>query len=396
MIRLLASGDLKASAERWPSHRAYRADPRSWFTEGEIARASEYRKPLRRAARVEAAAGLLALGLTVALRGAAHLAGGLHGRPGVAAVTAALILGATAIDLPFSAWRRSHERRWGFSRQSTGGWVADHLKGLGVSLVLGCLVAVGAWSVIAATPQWWFWLWIAGSLLSALLAMVAPAVLAPLFNQFRELDDGELVAATVDLGRRLGVRIRRVLVMDASRRTAKHNAYFTGLGRTKQVVLWDTLLADYDRPATLAVLAHELGHWRRRHVHWQLATTSAALLPALLGLRLLLDIAGSHRWFAITGPADPAAIPLAVLALVIAQAAWLPVAGWISRTFERQADADAVAVTSDPEPFVAMMRDLAVKNLSDLAPSRWTYLLASHPPAAERMALATARARRER
>ncbi|MGH2717029.1 MAG: M48 family metalloprotease, partial [Actinomycetota bacterium] len=293
-------------------------------------------------------------------------------------------------------WRRGYERHWGFSRQGAAGWAGDHAKSLVVTLVLGCGAAAGAWSVIDATTWWWLWLWIAGSLLMALLVMAAPAVIAPLFNRFRELDDPDLVAATVDLGRRLGVRIRQVLVMDASRRTAKHNAYFTGLGRTKRVVVWDTLLADYERPGTLAVLAHELGHWRRHHVRWLLAITSAVLLPTLLGLHLLAGLAGTHRWFGVSSATDPAAIPLAVLVLAAAQAAWLPVAGWISRSFERQADADAVALISDPQPFLSMMRDLAVKNLSDLAPSRWAYLLASHPPAAERMALASAGRRQER
>jgi len=378
----------------WPSHRRYRADPADWFTSAEIARATRYRGPLRRAARIEAIAGAAALVAAVVLRLATRLtrALGASGRPAALAIAGGLILGATLIDLPFSAWRLAYERRWGFSRQTAGGWVADHGKGLAISLVLGGAVVLGGWSVVDATGWWWLWLWVAGSLLPALLVMVAPAVLAPLFNRFRELDDPELVAATQDLGRRLGVRIRQVLVMDASRRTAKHNAYFTGLGRTKRVVLWDTLIADYDRPATLAVLAHELGHWRRHHVRWLLAVTSAVLLPGLLALRLLLDAAGTHRWFGVAGAADPAAIPLAVLAVVAAQAAWLPVAGWISRAFERQADADAVALIADPQPFVAMMRELAVKNLSDLSPSRWAAVLGSHPPAAERMALALATA----
>ena len=341
---------------------------------------------------------MVALALAVVARLAAHLdhALGLSGRTAVMAIAAALILGATVLDLPFSAWRRAYERRWGFSRQTAAGWAADHAKSLAVSLLLGAGVLVGAWSVIGATALWWLWLWIACSALSALLVMVAPALLAPLFNRFRELDDAQLAAATRQLGRRLGVEVRQVLVMDASRRTAKHNAYFTGLGRTKRVVLWDTLLADCERPATLAVLAHELGHWRRHHVRWLLAISSAVLLPGLLALHLLLDGAGTHRLFGIAGAADPAAIPMAALAVVIGQAVWLPVAGWISRGFERQADADAVGLIADAQPFVAMMHDLAVKNLSELAPSRAAYLLASHPPPAERMALAAGMATADR
>jgi STE24 endopeptidase len=331
------------------------------------------------------------LAAAVGLRAGTRLLAALglgRGAAAVLVVTAALVVAAAVLDLPFSAWRLGYERRWGFSRQAAGGWLADHAKSLVLSLCLGGGVVLALWTIVVHSTWWWLWAWLAATALSVLLVMLAPAVLAPVFNRFRELEDEALVAAARDLGRRLGVRIRQVLVMDASRRTAKHNAYFTGMGRTKRVVVWDTLLADYDAPATIAVLAHELGHWRRHHVQWLLATSAAALLPGLALLHLLLGLGAADRALGITGAADPAAIPAAALALVAGQAAWLPVAAWISRAFERQADADALGLIDDPGPFAVMMRDLAVRNLSDLCPSRWAYLLASHPPAAERIARA--------
>lgn len=375
-------------------YRRRRIDPHALFSDAEIARAAAYHRPLRRVSRAESI--LLAAGVLVAL--GAHAGRHLLAALGLAgwawqtlAVASGLVLAGTVLDLPFGRWRLAYERRWGFARQSTAAWLRDRALELAISLVLLDGLALGFVALARATPLWWLLTWLGVSLLSVLMVMVAPAVLSPLFNRFRPLEDAELVDATVALGRRVGVAIRQVLVMDASRRTAKHNAYFTGLGRTKRVVLWDTLLADYGRPATLAVLAHELGHWRRRHLPTMLAVTSAVTLPGLLALDAVLRAPAVQRWAGVSGPADPAGLLLAVAGVGLLQAAWLPVAAWLSRAWERQADRDALDLTGDPAAFVAMQRDLAVRNLSDVAPSRLAYLLASHPPAPERMGLAHAR-----
>lgn len=365
------------------AYRRLPADPRAWFSDDEIARAATYRRPLRRAALAETVLGLAGLIAVVATHAASRLlrALGTGAWPlQVVEVVTALLVAGGLLGLPFGIWRLGHERRWGFSRQTWGGWALDQVKSLGVSLVLVNAAALGFYGLARASAAWWVLAWAGAVVLSVALVAVAPAVLAPLFNRFRPLDDAWLLERAVDLGRRAGVNIRQILVMDASRRTSKHNAYFTGLGRTKRVVVWDTLLADYDRSATLAVLAHELGHWRRRHLHRMLALSAAVMLPGFYLLHLAL---GSRA-------GDPSAAPLALLAVSAMQALWLPVTLWFSRAWERQADLDAMAWSEDRRAFGGMQRDLAVKNLSDLAPSRWAYLLASHPPAAERLALAAA------
>jgi STE24 endopeptidase len=372
-------------------YRRHPADPRTWFTEEQIARASAYRRPIRRVSAVETLLGLGLLTAAVATHGAARLlrALGVHPWPlQVLAVSGTLVVAASVLRLPAGAWRLGYERRWGFSRQTGGAWVADRLKELAISLVLtGCL-AVAFWAVVRATRAWWFVAWAGAVVVSVLLTFVAPAMLAPLFNRFRPLEDPSLAERVVGLGHRLGVPIEQVLVMDASRRTTKHNAYFTGLGRTRRVVLWDTLLADFGPSQTLVVLAHELGHWRRRHLQRMLGLSAVVMLPGFLVLRSLLDSGGVDAWAGIGGARDPAAAPLVLLAIVALQAVWMPVVLWLSRAWERQADLDALAASGDPEAFRSMQRDLALRNLSDLAPTRWRYLLASHPPAAERLALA--------
>jgi STE24 endopeptidase len=374
-------------------YRRLPADPRAWFTDDEIARAGAYRRPLRRAGLAESLLGLALLVAAVATHAAGRVQRDLGSASWllqVVGVVSAVVVAGALLGLPFGAWRLAYERRWGFSRQTTRGWAADRVKELALSLVLLNVAALGFFALVRATRLWWVYAWAGAVVLSVVLVAVAPAVLAPLFNKFRALEDPWLSERAVELGRRVGVRIRQVLVMDASRRTAKHNAYFTGLGRTKRVVLWDTLLADYEPSATLAVVAHELGHWRRRHLQRMLALNAAVMLPGLYVLHLLLASAGVQSWAGIRGPADPAAVPLALLAASVMQALWMPVTLWFSRAWERQADLDALRWSDGDggfDAFRGMQRDLAVKNLSDLAPSRWAYLLASHPPAAERMAL---------
>jgi STE24 endopeptidase len=308
----------------------------------------------------------------------------------VVEVVSAIVVASTLLGVPFGVWRLAYERRWGFSHQTARTWAADRTKELLVVVVLTDAAALGFYGLVRATSSWWVFAWVAAVLLSVVLVALTPALLAPLFNKFRPLEDGWLLQRAVELGRRVGVRVREVLVMDASRRTARHNAYFTGLGRTKRVVIWDTLLADYEPAATLAVIAHELGHWRRRHLQRMLAVSAAAMLPGLYVLQRLLAAPGVHSWAGIGGAGDPAAVPVVLLAVSLMQTLWLPFTLWLSRAWERQADLDALAWSDDAGAFTGMQQTLAVRNLSDLAPSRFAYALASHPPAAERMALAAA------
>lgn len=342
---------------------------------------------------LEGGIGVVALAAAVAGRAAPRMVRDLrlgHGAFAVVAVAGGLILAGTLIDVPFATWRLGYERRWGFATTTTAQWASDQIQELILSLILGIGAAL-AFAGVTHLAHWWLVAWVGGAAVMTLLVMVAPTVIAPLLNRFRPLHDPELRARTQELADRAGVEIRQVLVMDASRRTTKHNAYFTGLGRTKRVVLWDTLLADYEPAATLVVLAHELGHWRRRHVARLLGLAVLGLGPALFLLDRVLSAPALQRALGIAGPTDPAALAVAVALAVVVQAAALPVLGWCSRAWERQADLDSLALTSDAEAFTALQRDLALRNLSDLAPSRWAYLLASHPPAPERLALAGAR-----
>ncbi|MBV8064137.1 MAG: M48 family metallopeptidase [Actinobacteria bacterium] len=294
------------------------------------------------------------------------------------AVTAA----AGVATLPLDLWRGLlRERRFGLSTQTVRGWLADRTKGEAIELAL----AAGVWTVAVALgralPRWWPVPAAAGlALLVLVLAFIAPVVLDPLFNRFQPLADERLADELRGIADRAGVPVGDVLVADASRRTTRTNAYVSGLGPTRRVVLWDTLLADASEPELRLVVAHELGHRRARHV---LKGTALGMAGAVGFVALL--------WAAL-GALQPDDFPRAMLLFLGYGLAAAPLLSWVSRRWEREADRASLELTGDREAFVGAHLDLARKNLSDLTPPRLAYVfLFSHPTAPERIAHARSR-----
>jgi STE24 endopeptidase len=297
-----------------------------------------------------------------------------------AAYGAALVAGLALLLLPLSFWRGFvRERRWGFSTQTLPGWLADRVKGIAVAIVLTVAPVLGLVASAQVLPRWWpFVAAPAAALLVLLLTFVAPVVLEPLFNRFAPLADEALASDLRALARQAGVPVRDVLVADASRRTRKTNAYVSGLGGTRRVVLYDTLLEGSDADDTRLVVAHELGHRRARHV------AKATLLGMAGAVAAVACV-----WAAVREPGDPRSIPLVVLVAIGLQIVALPLGSWISRRWERVADRFSLELTGDLGTFERAHVRLARTNLSDLDPPRPLYaLLFSHPTPPERIALA--------
>jgi len=285
------------------------------------------------------------------------------------------------VRLPVDAWRGWwHERRFGFSTQGPGGWLGDWAKGQLIGVVLGALallVLVGlarwlpdAWPLVAAPLA---------ALVVLVLGFVAPVVLEPLFNRFEPLADDELADALRTLSQRAGAPVRDVLVVDASRRTRKVNAYVSGLGSTRRVVLFDTLLERLGRPEVAIVVAHELGHRRHRHVLKGTVLGMAAAAAAVLVL-----------WAALGDDvADPASAPLVILVVTLLGLAVTPPLAGLSRRWEYASDRFALELTGDLRAFEAAFAVLADANLADPDPPRAVrLLLATHPTVPERIAAA--------
>jgi len=354
------------------------------FTDEERRRASEYHAPLYAALLLDLA---LATGVLAALAwsrlGSWLFVGGLPPAAGAALYAAIVVALSAVVRLPLALWRGwRRERRWGFSTQSLGGWLADRAKGLAVSVVLTAAAWAAAVALARALPGWWAPP--AGAALALavlLLSFVAPVVLEPLFNRFRPLADEALAAELRSLAERAGVPVRDVLVADASRRTTKVNAYVSGLGRTRRVVLFDTLLEAADRRAVRVVVAHELGHRRDRHPAKLTALAMAGAAAAVAAI-----------WAALgTRVGSPATLPEVLLLVTGLELAGLPAGSALSRRWERDADRASLDLSEDPDAFARAHLELARRNLSDLAPPRLAYLLLfSHPTPPERLALGAA------
>jgi len=302
------------------------------------------------------------------------------------------------IDLPLSLYQTFViEQRFGFNKMTLGLWLGDLLKSALLGIVIGVpLAALALWLMSATGDAWWLWTWGLWMSFSLLMLLAYPMFIAPLFNKFQPLQDEALKERVTRLMARCGFAAKGLFVMDGSRRSAHANAYFTGFGAARRVVFFDTLLAQLTPPEVEAVLAHELGHFKRRHVVKRIAALFAF---SLLGLALLGWLARQDWFYTGLGvtPNLPASlggsVPNHALALLLFMLA-APVFGFflspllarLSRRHEFEADAYAAAQTSAQDLSSALVK-LHQDNASTLTPdpvyARFYY---SHPPASERIA----------
>ncbi len=319
---------------------------------------------------------------------AAHLGEGLGGQ---LALLAEFALVGTVVDLPWDLWQTFRlEARFGFNRTTPGVFAADLLKNLAVTAVLLLPLAALVLWLMHATPLWWLWGWAAFAVFSLAMMVLVPMFIAPLFNRFEPLADGEVKSRAQALMRRCDFALSGLFVMDGSRRSAHANAYFTGLGAARRVVLFDTLLKQLDPAQIEAVLAHEVGHYKRHHIQQRLVSTLALSLAAFA----LLGWLASQAWFytglgfvpRLLGRQDAAALILFMLVLPVFGVFVTPLGAAWSRHHEFQADAYA-AEHADARQLGAALVRMYHDNASTLTPDplyvRFYY---SHPPALERLA----------
>ncbi len=279
------------------------------------------------------------------------------------------------------------EARFGFNRMTLNGWISDQVKGVMLSAALATIVLIPLLWVVQRFPgTWWLWGFAIVSVFDLILVVLYPVVIAPIFNRFDPLEDRFMARAVEDLVNKAGMKARGIFRMDAGRRSRHSNAYFTGLGRTKRVVLYDTLLESHPSNEVLAVIAHELGHFKGRHVLWAFLLSESALCAGLYFSHVIMD------WGAFSAAFDIAPGRFH-LGLIIVAIFWSklgivsrPPAMAVSRLFERHADRYAAELLGSPEPMISALKRLAKDNLANLFPHPvYVWFHYSHPPLCERI-----------
>ncbi|MEO8289940.1 MAG: M48 family metalloprotease [Gaiellaceae bacterium] len=367
-------------------------DPRAHFSADELDRIHDYRRVSRALLLGSIAAEVVVLGLLVWKAGV--LADGLAGiargriRTGVLlGLVVALALWLTT--LPFGAVSLWWRHRYGLSLQSWGAWLRDQSVAVGLELLL---VAAGVAIALALAGwlgrSWWLVGGPAFALAGVLYFLAQPLLVQPLFNRFEPLRDARLTERIKELGRAEGVTVGKVLVADASRRTTAANAYVAGLGPTKRVVFYDTILdGRFTQPELESVAAHELAHVARNHLWKGIAWFALLAIPGVFVVAWVTARRG--------GLEDPALVPLGIATALVFTLLVMPVGNLVSRRYEAEADWLALTSTNDTASFIGLEKRLVVTSLGDPDPPAWSRLVfGTHPAPMRRIAMAEAYAAR--
>ena len=301
----------------------------------------------------------------------------------------ALALASILLGLPFSAYSTFViEARYGFNRTTAATFAADTLKGLALGALLGGLLL----AVILAFFEWagplaWLWCWVAATAFLLAVQFIAPTWIMPLFNKFTPLEGGDLHDAILAYARKARFPLRGLFVVDGSRRSSKANAFFTGFGKNKRIGLFDTLVDDYSVPELVAVVAHEVGHYKKRHV-WQRTALAIGHLGAMLWiLSLFLGQEGLFAAFYVSEPSVHAGLVFFGLLFTPVELVLSVLVNFFSRRNEFEADRFAAETTGGGEPLIAALKKLSADNLSNLTPHPLAVCLDySHPPVLQRIA----------
>jgi STE24 endopeptidase len=290
-----------------------------------------------------------------------------------------LLIGkALGFGLDYYGFRLEH--RYALSNQKLGGWLWDETKGFLVSLALGAIIVEIVYWTIRATPQWW-WLiaWAIFIVLMVFFAQIAPVVLFPIFYKFEPLQNDELRDRLVRLSERAGTRVRGVYEWKLSEKSKKANAALTGLGRTRRIIVADTLLEKYSADEIEAILAHELGHHVHRHIFKGILVQVIVTFFGFWATAAVLRYAVEHQRMFVS-VADFANLPLLALVATVMSFLLMPALNAYSRFHERQADRYCFQSVASVEPFISSMNKLAEQNLAERRPAGWVeWLFHSHP-----------------
>ncbi len=362
------------------------------FTPAELAREEAFHRALRPPAYLSLAVSLVVAGVLGLTRWGSRLVSRVPGPWPVKAAggLAGLLLLGQLVTLPLDVRSEQALRAYGLSTQDWTGWADDRLRGLGVGWVLTSIAVLVVLVLARRLPRTW---WAAASAASAMLVVlgsfVYPVVVEPAFNSFTSLPAGALRTDLLALAERDGEPVQDVLVADASRRTTALNAYVSGFGSTRRIVLYDTLLRDSSPKEVELVVAHELGHATEQDVLHGTLIGALASAAGIVGLSIVLSWTPVLRRVGASGPGDPRVLPLVLFLATATPLLASPVTNLLSRHVEARADVHSLDLTGDVDTFIRSEQRLTVTNLSDLRPGPLVYgLFFTHPSGPQRIALA--------
>ncbi len=299
-----------------------------------------------------------------------------------------LIYAETVVSIPFSIYSTFKiENKYGFNTLTPKLWLTDFFKSILLStIIIGILISVGLWLVETSPYYWWLWVWGFFFVFGIFIMYISPYVIEPLFNKFTPIEDKELEDKIKAIAEKVGIKVSRIFKMDASKRSKHTNAYFTGVGKVKRIILYDTLLEKMDNNEIIAVLAHEIGHWKKKHVLKRIIVSEAM---AFVGIYISFEILQSDfllRVFFIEEASFFAKMVILGFVGSIIGFPLGPLTNYFSRKHEGQADRFACELTGNPDSLASSLIKLSKDNLSNLHPhplyAKFHY---SHPPVVQRI-----------
>jgi len=299
-----------------------------------------------------------------------------------------LLYAETFLGIPFSLYKNFKiENRYGFNTMTVRLWTTDLVKSIFLSTVLGGVVVISALAIVQSSPGlWWLWVWAFFLIFGIFVMYISPYVIEPLFFKFEPVKAEGLEDKVRELMERAGLKVSRVFQVDASRRSRHSNAYFTGIGRVKRIVLFDTLIEQMSHDEILAVLAHEVGHWKKRHVLKGIILTEALAFCGLVAAFHLISWEGLPGLVNLGSASFYARVLILGLAGSLAMFPLTPLFSFLSRRYEGEADRFASALTGHPEALASALVKLSRENLSNLHPHPlYAKFYYSHPPVVERI-----------
>lgn len=299
-----------------------------------------------------------------------------------------LMLFKIILSLPFSIYSTFViEERFGFNQTTPKTFVLDQIKGLALSVVLGAPLLAGVIAFFEYGGPWaWVWAWLAVTLFTLFVQFIAPTWIMPIFNKFEPLEDGELRQAIRDYAAKVHFPLQGVYVMDGSKRSTKSNAFFTGFGKNKRIALFDTLIEKHSQEELVAVLAHEIGHYKKKHIlkNMTISILQTGIMFALLSV--FLQVSGLFEAFYMEEMSVYAGLVFFGLLYAPVEMILSLAMQVLSRKYEFQADAFAAETIEEPEAMVSVLKKLSKDNLSNLTPHPFYVLLNySHPPVLQRI-----------